>query len=191
MPGPLKRHDESTAATASRSIRWDALAAVIASLVGLLALLVAGYTAHIQRQQVRAEVWPYLMWASSDTQSEYMWLNKGVGPAVVKSARVLVGGKVQPNWKAVMQSLGLGPMEYGQSTFNGSVLSPGETLEWLKFNDHDDFQRFRGAAGQVGLAFEVCYCSTLGDCWANDGKGTSRAAVDNCPVVPEDEQFDD
>jgi hypothetical protein len=31
---------------------------VIAAGIGLLALLVAGYTAYLQRQQVRAQVWP-------------------------------------------------------------------------------------------------------------------------------------
>ena len=37
--------------------RYDA---VIATLVGLCALCVSGYTAYMQRQQVRAAVWPIL-----------------------------------------------------------------------------------------------------------------------------------
>lgn len=48
-------------------VNWDAVAAIIAAFIGLLALLVGGYTAYIQRQGVqteitgvRAQVWPYL-----------------------------------------------------------------------------------------------------------------------------------
>lgn len=191
-------HDENASAPTvkrlGRQIRWDATAAIIASLVGLLALAVAGYTAYIQRQQVSAQVWPYLMWANSDNQMDFMWMNKGVGPAIVKSAQVLVAGKSQHDWPAVMRSLQLEPIDYGQSTFNGNVLSAGETLEWLKFKDHADFQRFREAARRGRLDFKVCYCSTLGDCWVNDttkGNGNVRLPVDKCPAVPQSHQFDD
>ncbi|HEX5960420.1 MAG TPA: hypothetical protein VFY97_04140 [Rhodanobacteraceae bacterium] len=188
-------HSESgTPSTMARFLRWDALAAIVASLVGLLALAVAGYTAYIQRQQVSAQVWPYLLWANSDNQTEYMWMNKGVGPAIVKSAQVLVDGKPQHNWAAVMRSLLLEPINYGQSTFNGNVLSAGETLDWLKFMDHASFQRFRDAARRAKLDFKVCYCSTLGDCWVNDttkGNGNVRIPVGKCPAVPAPQQFDD
>ena len=137
MPKPSRNRDEMLVATARRGIRWDAAAAIIASLVGLLALVVAGYTAHIQRQQVSAQVWPYLMMASSDVSSQYMWLNKGVGPAQVESVQVLVGGKPQRDWKAVFRSMQLEKLDYGQSTLNGNVLSAGEKLDWLQFNDRD------------------------------------------------------
>lgn len=185
--------DASQAAAAKRGIRWDALAAIIASLVGLLALAVAGYTAYIQRQQVSAQVWPYLMWASSDTQSEYMWINKGVGPAIVKSTQVLVDGKPQRDWSAVMHSLQVVPQGYEQSTFNHNVVSAGETLQWLIFKDHDQFKVFRSAA-RHRMDFKVCYCSTLGDCWVNDSAskdGNTRFEVDKCPTVPEALQFRD
>lgn len=80
------QRDESASAPIvrrlGREIRWDAAAAIIASLVGLLALMIAGYTAYIQRQQVSAQVWPYLMWANSDNGMDYLWINKGVGPAM-------------------------------------------------------------------------------------------------------------
>ena len=39
---------------------------VIATIVGLLALCVSGYTAYMQRQQVRAAVWPILEFDSSN-----------------------------------------------------------------------------------------------------------------------------
>ncbi|PYI74927.1 MAG: hypothetical protein DMF04_11625 [Verrucomicrobia bacterium] len=43
--------------------RYDA---VIATLVGFCALCVSGYTAYMQRQQVRAAVWPILQFDHSN-----------------------------------------------------------------------------------------------------------------------------
>ncbi len=176
-----------------REIRWDAAAAVIAALVGLLALFVAGYTAYIQRQQVRAQVWPYLLMANSDDSAEYMWFNKGVGPAQVKSVQAFVDGKPQRNWAAVFGSMRLENLNYGQSTLKGDVLSPGEKLDWLQFKEHGDFKRFRDTAHRMKLDFKVCYCSALGDCWMNDSSRgwNDRRPVGTCPKLPESEQFDD
>ena len=82
-----------------REIRWDAVAAIIASLVGFLALIVAGYTAYIERyiadiqtKQVQAQVWPWLVAGNNDNERSIEILNKGVGPAIVRSAQVFVDG---------------------------------------------------------------------------------------------------
>lgn len=182
---------EPNAPLPRRSFRWDALAAMVASFVGLLALAIAGYTAYIQRQQVSAQVWPYLISTSSDSGSDYLWINKGVGPAIVKTVVVTVDGKPQRDWQAVMRALPVAPPNYGQSTFNHNVLSAGETLQWLIFKDHDQFKSFRSAA-RHRLHYKVCYCSTLGDCWVNDSArndDNARLEVDKCPAVPEVRQF--
>ena len=194
MPESPPSPDENVSVATERPMRWDAIAAIFAALIGLLALCVSGYTAYIQRQQVRAQVWPYLLWADSDISSQYIWINKGVGPARIKSTQVLVDGKPQRGWKAVMRSLQIEPRDYAQSTLNGNVISAGETLQWLVFKDHSDFRMFRDAATRMKLGFRVCYCSTLGDCWMVDtvqGRGNSRLPVGKCPAVPESTQFDD
>jgi hypothetical protein len=194
MSEPYESRDEMLAATAKRGIRWDAAAAIIASLVGLLALVVASYTAYIQRQQVSAQVWPYLMMAGSDVSSQYMWLNKGVGPAQVESLQVLVDGKPQADWKSVFRSMQLEKLHYGQSTLSGNVLSAGEKLDWLNFTDHDDFLTFRSAARRTRFRVKLCYCSTLGDCWMNDSikaNWNNRRAVGKCPATPKSDQFRD
>ena len=73
------QRDESASAPVDkrlgREIRYDAIAAVIATLVGMLALLVAGYTAYIQRQQVRAQVWPWLVAGNNDNDRSSEVLN--------------------------------------------------------------------------------------------------------------------
>ena len=82
-------------------------AAIVAALVGLLALVVSGYTAYIQRQQVRAQVWPWLVAGNNDLEHSLEVLNKGAGPAIVRSVQVFVDGKPQPTWDAVLDALGM------------------------------------------------------------------------------------
>ena len=64
-----------------RASRYDA---VIATFVGFLALCVSGYTAYMQRQQVRAAVWPILEFDSGNGPIHFILANKGVGPAIIK-----------------------------------------------------------------------------------------------------------
>jgi hypothetical protein len=52
---------------------------MIAALVRLCALAVSGYTAYMQRQQVRAAVWPILEFDGSNHRTCFMLTNKGVG----------------------------------------------------------------------------------------------------------------
>src|SRR6266478_9506739 len=74
-----------------RASRYDA---VIATFVGLCALCVSGYTAYIQRQQVRAAVWPILQFGSSNAPDIHFTLaNKGVGPAIIRNVIVKVDGQ--------------------------------------------------------------------------------------------------
>ncbi len=117
-----------------RRREWDGVAAIIAALVGLLALCVSGYTAYIQRQQVRAQVWPYLIAGNNDNEHSIEVYNKGVGPAIVRSAEVWVDGKPQKDWKHVLEALAVNkPFHFTDSTINPNVLSPGEKISMIKF----------------------------------------------------------
>ena len=199
---PATQNDESASAPAvkrlGREIRWDAAAAIVASLVGLLALLVAGYTAYIQRQQVRAQVWPWLLAGNNDNQNSVEVYNKGVGPAIVRSARIWVDGKSQPDWNHVLDALGVAkPRAYSESTIYPNVLSSGETVSIIKFIEKDAYQRFRAAAIQKHMTIEICFCSTLGECWRyrdNHLVGYKEGMVqvkpvEECPRLPPSEVF--
>lgn len=178
----------------ARARNWDALAAVIASLVGALALLVSGYTAYLQRSQVRAQVWPYLMLASYDTENSVKLLNKGVGPAIVRSVRVRVDGKPMRTWREVTDALGLGHVPLRTSTIGGNVISGGEVVPMLVLGDADTYHRFR-AASRGHTAVDICYCSTLDECWAYAADDPTAQAiqkpVDSCPALPDTEAFGD
>src|SRR5437763_3971667 len=76
--------------------RYDAL---IATFVGVCALCVSGYTAYMQRQQVRAMVWPILEFDSSNEPNIHLSLaNKGVGPAMIRHVVVRVDGQPVTTW---------------------------------------------------------------------------------------------
>lgn len=186
---------EETSNRALRKRNWDALAATLAALIGFLALIVSGYTAYIQRQQVRAQVWPFMLVGYSDVDHSIVVLNKGTGPALVRSVEVLVDGKPLPKWSAVLEALGVArPDDYGQSTISGNVLSPGERLVIVSVPDDVRYQQFRAEATRR-LTTRICYCSTLGECWMHlsgdrDDEPDVRS-VDSCPTLGPAETFKD
>lgn len=165
--------DEKQAGRLQREIKWDAVAAIIASLVGFLALLVAGYTAYIahytadiQTKQVQAQVWPWLVAGNNDSNNSIEVYNKGVGPAIVRSAQIWVDGKSQTDWDHVLDALGVEkPRTYSESTIYPGVVSAGETVPVIKFARSESYQQFRTAAIQKHMTIAICYCSTLGECW--------------------------
>ena len=178
-----------------KQTEWNAVAAVIAALIGLLALGVSGYTALLQREQVRAEVWPYLQTAVTLDQGSLVISleNKGVGPALVGGLRVYVDGRPQRGWPDVFDALGLSDLrETRGSTVNGVVIAPGEKIQQIQLDDAKGFQRLLGQYPRVSLA--LCYCSTLGDCWLLDERERRpehrRAQVDACPARGPDEFID-
>ena len=159
-------------ATRSAS-RYDA---VIATFVGFLALCVSGYTAYMQRQQVRAAVWPIFEFDSSNAPDIHFTLaNKGVGPAIIRHVIVRVDGQPVRNWREALEKI-LGPGEHlgAESDMRGHVFAAGESSTvftphdpennalnydksnplWVKMNK----ERFR-------VTVEICYSSTLGECW--------------------------
>jgi hypothetical protein len=175
--------------------RWDAIAAIVASLIGFLALVVSGYTAYVQRQQVRAQVWPYLILSNYDTDRSLNVFNKGVGPAILRTARVRVDGKPQADWDHVLDALGVAkPREHYISTIHATVLSPGDRMAIVSFDDEGVYRTFRDAALKR-MQTELCYCSTLGDCWAYAdsifGNAPKVDPIAECPALPAGESFAD
>ena len=162
-----------------RASRYDA---IIATLVGLCALCVSAYTAYVQRQQVRAAVWPILEFDSSDTPDIHFTLaNKGVGPAIIRHVTVMVDGQPVRNWKEALEKI-LGPGEhlFSESDMSGHVFAAGESR--TVFTPHDpennplNFDKsnplwVRMNKDRLRVSVEICYCSTLGECWTLRASG--------------------
>lgn len=85
-------NDSKAAADGRRSgVRYET---AVATVIAILAVAVSGYTAYVQRQQVRAQVWPILEYGSDNEPELRLWLaNKGVGPALIRHVMVTVEGE--------------------------------------------------------------------------------------------------
>jgi hypothetical protein len=174
-----------------RASRYDA---VIATLVGLCALCVSAYTAHVQRQQVRAAVWPILEFDTSNQPDIHLSLaNKGVGPAIIRHVIVKVDGQPVINWREALEKL-LGPGEHhlSESDMHSHVLSAGESMTILTPRDSENnplnFDRsnplwVKMNEARPRVAVEICYCSTLSECWTLRSGSTSSTTAETrrCP----------
>jgi hypothetical protein len=183
-----------------RERNWDAFAAVIAAFIGLLALLVSGYTAYLQRKQTKAQVWPRIELGRYGGGS-FVAENTGVGPARVKAVRVTVDGRARKHWAEVMQAIGY-QGHFIQSQISRRVLQPGKPIEVLEAPKGEEGRQMfdlvtryfvnDGAEHRIGML--ICYCSVFDDCWmtamgqVGDVKLDTDEIIDRCPIA-ENEKF--
>jgi hypothetical protein len=164
--------------------RYDA---VIATLVGLCALCVSGYTAYMQRQQVRAAVWPILEFDSSNAPIHFTLANKGVGPAIIRHVILKVDGQPVRTWKEALGRI-LGPGEHlgSESDMSGHVFAAGDSI--TVFTPHDpennpiNFDKsnplwVKMNKDRLRVTVEICYCSTLGECWTLHASGLTPSTT--------------
>ena len=175
-----------------RASRYDA---VIATFVGFLALCVSGYTAYVQRQQVRAAVWPILEFDSGNGPIHFALANKGVGPAIIRHVIVKVDGQPVRNWKEALEKI-LGPGEHlgSESDMSGHVFAAGESR--TVFTPHDaennplNFDKsnplwVKMNKERLRVSVEICYCSTLDECWTLRASGLAPSTTTearHCPT---------
>ncbi|HEX4383804.1 MAG TPA: hypothetical protein VH083_12680 [Myxococcales bacterium] len=163
----------------------DLLAASASGLVGALALATSTYNVYLQRQQVRAQVWPRLN-LDDDWSDDVVTLqvqNRGMGPANVKRVRVSVDGAPAGDWVAAILAL-LKKKSMRLPNINkleGQVMSPGFQIAPLKISGPDAVEFLKQ---RQRLAFEACYCSTLDECWVlsvpNLAEESTTIAVEDC-----------
>ena len=189
---------EGTSLAASRrAFRIDAIAS---GFVGALALAVSTYNVYLQREQIRAQVWPHLEWTYTETGggSQFEWNveNTGVGPAVVKAVRVRVDGKSVKTWGEALDLLGKVDPELKEfATYDdviheqlvGRVLGSGVTHHPLRFGGTRPEEQKLLVRAYEKAEVEICYCSTLDECWF---RRESRP-VRTCPGEAEGFVFQD
>jgi hypothetical protein len=160
---------------------------IIATFIALLAVGVAGYTAYMQRQQVRAAVWPILEFDSSNGPIRFTLANKGVGPAIITDVILKVDNRPVKNWAEVLEKI-LGPGYHPgeESDMSGRVFAAGESI--AVFTPHDEAQNpipfdksnplwAKLDTDRSRVTVEICYCSTLGECWTLRGGGLTAGTT--------------
>jgi hypothetical protein len=175
-----------------RASRYDA---IIATLVGLCALCVSAYTAYVQRQQVRAAVCPILEFDSSNAPAiHYTVANKGVGPAIIRHVIVMVDGQPVRNWKEALEKI-LGPGEhlFSESDMSFHVIAAGESRTVFTAHDPENnplnYDRsnplwLKMNKERLRVSVEICYCSTLGECWTLRASGLAPSTTTEAPHCP-------
>jgi hypothetical protein len=171
-------------------MKWrEELPVILSGLAGALALTVSTYNVWLQRAQVQAQVWPHLQWSYTNTSEGYSWNleNVGVGPAMIRSVRVTVDGNpvagVLEAVKLLAPELAARKdVDIQYSTFDGSVIPAGTRLHPLLISKLPENDAIVAAQAQR-LRVELCYCSTLGDCWWRK-PGVGEAPVKTCPTYP-------
>ena len=175
-----------------RASRYDV---VIATLVGLCALCVSAYTAYVQRQQVRAAVWPILEFDSSNAPIHFILANKGVGPAIIRHVVVKVDGQPVRDWKEALERI-LGPGEHlgSESDMSGRVFAAGESMTVFTPRDPENnplnFDKSNPLwvklnKDRLRVTAEICYCSTLDECWTLRAGGLTPSTTTEtrrCPT---------
>lgn len=163
---------------------WDRITGITALVIGVVSLLVSSYTAHLQRAQVRADIWPHLMEYIKPQQRQFSLVNKGTGPAIIKAAQVRVDGMPRVDWDAVKTALGLSAAQaklWYYTSLTTNVFQPGEEIAFFATDDADAFvvvfhQRQR-------LVVSTCYCSVLDDCWIQDDLHTLETDLECSGLV--------
>ncbi|MGO8995452.1 MAG: hypothetical protein ACLQVI_19240 [Polyangiaceae bacterium] len=161
--------------------------ALASGFVALLALLISAYTVYLQRIQLKAALWPRVeveMVHPDDTHFTISLKNKGVAPAEIRAVRVAVAGEATTDWKdwivrmAKKQGASLDTTgSISLFSVEGEVLAAGEDYEVFKTDSPEIIAMVRA---DEDTRIEVCFCSTLDDCWLTDDDRTSP--VEHCPI---------
>jgi hypothetical protein len=185
----LARHEGAPPVKARRE--WGAYAAVIASIIGIVALAVSGYTAYLQRQQLRAQMWPHLRLEYSSINLAFYATNQGTGPARVTAMRVTVDGAAVGTWPDVMKAAGFSAgEELVWSDLGEAVLAPAKVFTIVEPAENAQSRaKFEELlpGKKHALSVTVCYCSVLDECSVatlgvarEDGKARPS---DTCPII--------
>jgi hypothetical protein len=183
----LAERSATPAVRAGRS--WDAYAAAIATVVGLLALVISAYTARLQRQQLRAQVWPYLRVSQANLPPDvgFHVANTGTGPARVTAVRVTVDSKPVAHWGKAQELMGAVPGGVGWDRISDRVLAVGQDVLMLKPYSEEETAQFQGMflGDKHTVVVTVCYCSVLDECWVASTDSGERASgePEACPIT--------
>ena len=173
---------------------WQTVLSLVGVFIAVVALYAALAESDAARKQTAAAVWPFVQLNLHDHFSEnraefrISMTNAGVGPARMRSMRVLLDGVPLRDWHHAMELIGeTGTHRLGQSFISRRVLIPGETVDMVSTMDRVLVEKFLGSLARPGNSITYCYCSIFDACWVVDSDKDLQTPepVEECPEFGE------
>ncbi|HBN14081.1 MAG TPA: hypothetical protein DEG76_13100 [Pseudohongiella sp.] len=190
---PSPDPDSGLSGTEQRLVRlsfWQTVLSVVGVFIAVLALYAALTESQAVRQQTAAAVWPFVQLSVEDydtgDRAGFMLsvTNSGVGPALVRSVRVVLDGQAMRDWEQVVTQLG-GELneQVGRSTLSDRVLSPGVRRDLITVTDQNLARQFQAMIANPENSISYCYCSIFDECWVADSRrqALDPTTVQSCP----------
>ena len=185
--------DPELSGTERRLVRlsfWQTVLSVVGVFIAVLALYAALTESQAVRQQTAAAVWPFVQLSVEDfdtgDRAGFMLsvTNSGVGPALVRSVRVVLDGQAMRDWEQVVTQLG-GELneQVGRSTLSDRVLSPGVRRDLITVTEQSLARQFQAMIANPENSISYCYCSIFDECWVADSRrqALEPMTVQSCP----------
>jgi archaellum component FlaF (FlaF/FlaG flagellin family) len=187
--------------------------AVAVVVISLASLFTAVYQAVVTRQTLEATVWPRVEWENSNYDEErrasaitIAIANRGVGPARISRAELLLNGERVPNVRSLLvgccipgasaeeRESAIGKVFESEelvmftSTVDGAALTPGQQRVLVTFERPAEqspalpiWDRLNKARDELDLV--VCYCSVFDDCWTTKARAFTQTteSIGSCP----------
>lgn len=157
--------------------------------LSLAALVVSVLEVQAVRDGERAQFWPYIDVRQSYSSAGFSieTSNKGVGPARIRHAALLLDGKPVVDLDAAIRAT-LADDAFSYEVYRTSKLAPGvmSADESLSFFAVPWEPRTRKLvdAWRNRIDAEICYCSVYNDCWTVRMSRSEPAPTPTCPVSP-------
>ena len=182
-------------------LNFETVGSLVAMVIGASALFVAWDQAQVMRAQQHASVWPlinsdFTVDPSADGLSIDMRVsNRGVGPALIKSATILIDDEPVRHRPEMMRAI------FGEQPPSGSASVVGSSIESIALGAGESAQLFRVTweASEANVAaftalgsryingegaeirMEICYCSVFDRCYVSKDDGRP-APTKTCPA---------
>ncbi len=161
--------------------KTEVIVALAAIIVSILTLFVYIYQAGIMQEQQHASVWPYVEWDMTISSEDGFYIsviNKGVGPAIIRSTTLKLDGESIESPLIYLEKIvgRLDSVALFSAMIDKRVIAAGETLEL--FHVYTDIRHKLPSDIYRRTSYEICYCSIYGDCWTSQGFNVVKSRCD-------------
>lgn len=160
----------------------EMIVAVSALVVSLVTAAATMHSAYTSRAYARASLWPSLGAGVSFNESGFRFLlmNRGTGPAIVKSMRVHFDGKPIQTWQQFVDQVEpKSTVNWGTSFVSNITLPADDRLDAFTVNDPAFARKVYDKSDK--LKVEICYCSVYDECWITSDPLQQNQPVSQCP----------